>query len=190
MNTDPEVLCCMCVGSLISAGVCCLFGGSVSERSQGSKLIETTGPPTESPFSSASFSLPQFNSRAQLLLSIGWVQISASDSFNCLLGLWEGSSFLCVLHSLSNSVRPWDLPLSWIPVCGLSLDLVFLRRLSISMMHLALKKLKAPGCLEIRWGCGVLASTWRQCGWGGGVGCGAVRGWMGAAGNGVWSAKN
>jgi hypothetical protein len=38
MNTDPEVLYWMCVGGLISAGVCCLFGGSVFERSQGSKL--------------------------------------------------------------------------------------------------------------------------------------------------------
>jgi hypothetical protein len=24
--------------------------------------------------------------------------------------------FLWMLHSLSNSVRPWDLPLSWIPL--------------------------------------------------------------------------
>ncbi|KRY25428.1 hypothetical protein T03_6595 [Trichinella britovi] len=39
MNTDLEVL--------------YLF-----ERSQGSRLIETAGPPTGSPFSSASFSLP------------------------------------------------------------------------------------------------------------------------------------
>jgi hypothetical protein len=44
MNTDPEVLYCMCVGGLLSAGVCCLFGGPVFERSQGSGLIETAGP--------------------------------------------------------------------------------------------------------------------------------------------------
>jgi hypothetical protein len=43
---------------LISAGVCCLFGGPVFERSQGSRLIETSGSPTGSPFSSASFCLP------------------------------------------------------------------------------------------------------------------------------------
>jgi hypothetical protein len=30
---------------------------------------------------------------------------------------------------------------------------------------------------------------WRQGGWRGGVGCGAVGGWMGA-GNGIWSVKN
>jgi hypothetical protein len=54
MNTDLEVLYCMCVGGLISAGVCCLFGGPVFDRSLGSRLIETAGPPTGSPSSSAS----------------------------------------------------------------------------------------------------------------------------------------
>jgi len=58
MNTDPEVLYCMCVGGLISAGICCLFGGSVFERFPGSKLIETAGSPAGSPFSSAFSSLP------------------------------------------------------------------------------------------------------------------------------------
>ena len=43
MNTDLEVLYCMCVGGLISAGVCCLVGGSVSEISQRSGLVETAG---------------------------------------------------------------------------------------------------------------------------------------------------
>jgi hypothetical protein len=88
MNTDLEVLYCMCVGGLISAGVCCLFGGPVFERSRGSRLIETAGPPAGSP-QLLEFSLPQFNNRGQLY--IGWVQISASDSFSCLLGLLEGS---------------------------------------------------------------------------------------------------
>jgi hypothetical protein len=41
----------------MSAGVCCLFGGPVFERSQGSRLIKTADLPTGSPFSSASFSL-------------------------------------------------------------------------------------------------------------------------------------
>jgi hypothetical protein len=61
------------------------------ERSQRSRSIETACPPTESAFSSDSFSLSKFNNRGQLFLSIGWVQISASDSFSCLLGLLEGS---------------------------------------------------------------------------------------------------
>jgi hypothetical protein len=49
---------CMCVGSLISVGACCLFGAPVFKRSQGSRSIETAGPPTGLPFSSASFSPP------------------------------------------------------------------------------------------------------------------------------------
>jgi hypothetical protein len=48
------VLSCICVGGLISADVCCLVGGSVSERFQGSRLVETAGLPTGSPSSSAS----------------------------------------------------------------------------------------------------------------------------------------
>jgi hypothetical protein len=80
----------MCVGGFISAGVCCLFGGPVFERCWGCRLIETAGPSAGLSFSSASFSLPYFNNRGQLLLSIDWVQISASDSFSCLLGLLEG----------------------------------------------------------------------------------------------------
>jgi hypothetical protein len=45
----------VCVGSPISGGVCCLFGGPLSERPHGSRLIETAGPPTGLPFSSAFF---------------------------------------------------------------------------------------------------------------------------------------
>ena len=58
MNTDPAVLYYICVGDFISAGVCCLFGGQVFERSWGYRLIETAGLSTGSPFSSATFSLP------------------------------------------------------------------------------------------------------------------------------------
>jgi hypothetical protein len=43
MNTDPTVLYSMCVGGLISGGVCCLFGDPVFERSRGSRLIKTVG---------------------------------------------------------------------------------------------------------------------------------------------------
>jgi hypothetical protein len=58
MNTDAEVLYCMCVGGLISAGVCYLFGGPVIERSQASRLIEIVRYPTGLPFFSNLFSLP------------------------------------------------------------------------------------------------------------------------------------
>ena len=37
----------------MSAGVCCLVGGPVSERSQGSRLVETAGIPMGLPSSSA-----------------------------------------------------------------------------------------------------------------------------------------
>ena len=37
LSQELVVFCCICVGSLISAGVCCLVGGSVSEQSWGSK---------------------------------------------------------------------------------------------------------------------------------------------------------
>jgi hypothetical protein len=46
----------MCVLGLISAGICCLVGGPVSERSQGSRLTETAGSPTGLASSSASSS--------------------------------------------------------------------------------------------------------------------------------------
>jgi hypothetical protein len=57
------------------------------------------------------------------------------------------------------------------------------------MMYLTLKRLEAPGSLEVRrrgvYGhpCG----NW--VGRGVGVGCGAVGGWMGS-GNRIWSVKN
>jgi hypothetical protein len=86
MNTDPEVLYCMCVGGPTSAGVCCLFDSPVLERSWGSRLIETACPPTRLPFSSASFSLLKFNNRVQLLLFIGWVQIICIWLFQLLVG--------------------------------------------------------------------------------------------------------
>jgi hypothetical protein len=45
------------------------------------------------------------------------VQLSESDSFSCLLGLSGAvmiGPFLWAFHTLSNSVRPWGLPSSWI----------------------------------------------------------------------------
>jgi hypothetical protein len=79
----------VCVRSLISDGVCCLFGGPVFEISWGSRLIDTTGPPTGLSYSSASFSLSVIEHQ-ESAVSVHWVQITASDSFSCLLGLQEG----------------------------------------------------------------------------------------------------
>jgi hypothetical protein len=50
----PAVLCWIYVRGLISAGICCLTDGPVFEISQWSSLIETAGPPTELPCSTAS----------------------------------------------------------------------------------------------------------------------------------------
>ena len=41
--------------------------------------------------------------------------------------------FVWVFHSLSNSVRTWDLPLNWIPLLACHWTLLFLRLLSISI---------------------------------------------------------
>jgi hypothetical protein len=80
----------MCVGGLISAGVGYLFGGSVLERSQGSRLLKTAGPPTGLAFYSASFSLSQIQQQGSAA-SVHWLgQITKYDSFSCLLGLLEG----------------------------------------------------------------------------------------------------
>jgi hypothetical protein len=56
----------------MSAGMCCLVGGPVSERSRGSRIIETAGPPTELPSSSASFSLSLIQPQ-ELAASVHWL---------------------------------------------------------------------------------------------------------------------
>ena len=100
--TEPRpdrlaVLWCICVGVLILGGVCYLVGGLVSERSWGSRLIETAGSPTGLPSSSASSSSSLIQPQGSAALSISWVQISASDSFSCLLGLSLNLLFLRLL---------------------------------------------------------------------------------------------
>jgi hypothetical protein len=113
-----------------------LSGGPVFERSQGSRLIKTAGPPTESPFYSASFSLPQFSNRVQLLLSIGLVQITVSDSFRCLWGSSEGShdrSHFVSVPEPQKQCQTLGPPLELDPTLDLLLDLLFLRPLSISI---------------------------------------------------------
>ena len=47
MRPDKAVLCCVYVGGLRPAHVCCLVDCSVSERSQGSGLVEIAGFPME-----------------------------------------------------------------------------------------------------------------------------------------------
>ena len=47
------------------------------------------------------------------------------------------------------------------------------------MMHLTLKRLEAPGSLEVRWGGGWGHPRGDGVGWEGDVGCGALGAWMG-----------
>jgi hypothetical protein len=62
----------MYVGGLISAGVCCLFGGPVFERSRWSRLIEIADPSIGSTSSSASSSLPLIQPQG-LAASVHWL---------------------------------------------------------------------------------------------------------------------
>jgi hypothetical protein len=78
------------------ASVCCLFCGSVSERSPESRLVETADLPIGSPSSSTSSSL-------SLIQSLGTpssdhlLGVSASLSVSCLLDLLEGSCHAVLL---------------------------------------------------------------------------------------------
>ena len=70
---------------------CMLPGWCYSERSLGSRLIETAVPPTGSPSFSASSNLSLTQPQGVAASSFGWMQIFASDPFSCLLGFSEGS---------------------------------------------------------------------------------------------------
>jgi hypothetical protein len=102
----------------------------------------------------------QFNHRVPQLLSIGWVLLSASDSFKQLLGLSEGShARLQVHYIISNSVRTLDLPLSWISIwAGLSTSFC-----SVSSPFLSLQTRKISFRQEKFWvrafNCGRATST-------------------------------
>ena len=54
LRPEQEYVCCIGVGDLSPVPECCLVGGSVFERSQESRLVETAGLPMGSPTSSAS----------------------------------------------------------------------------------------------------------------------------------------
>ena len=113
LNPDLAVLYCMCVVGLISAGVCCLLGGPVFERSQGSRLrlrVLLQDHPSLQLLSTFSNSTPGVNSFGTLfeckylhltLPAACWVFRSA-----VMLG-----PFLWVLHSFSNSVKTWSIHL-------------------------------------------------------------------------------
>ena len=57
LRPDPGVLCCVCVGGAHISWLCCVVGGLLSERSQGSRLVDAAALLIGLPSSSPSFSL-------------------------------------------------------------------------------------------------------------------------------------
>ena len=77
------------IGSIISAGECGMVRVPISERSQGSR--ETAGPPTRSPFSSASSSLTLIQPQGSAA-STHWLGTNICIwHFQSLVGSFEGS---------------------------------------------------------------------------------------------------
>jgi hypothetical protein len=73
---------------LESAPVCCLVGGSISVRSQGSRLVETVALTLGLPSCSASSSFSLIQPKGSLA-SVHWLGVSICISLFCLLGLSE-----------------------------------------------------------------------------------------------------
>jgi hypothetical protein len=127
MNTDLEVLYCLCVGGLISAGVCCLFGDPVFDRSWGVQINWDCWSSYRNallPFPRLLSAFPYSTTEASCFCPlVGCTCLHLTLSTACWI-FWRIvmiHPFLEVLHTLSNSVRPWDLLLSWIlfgPVAG------------------------------------------------------------------------
>jgi hypothetical protein len=137
MNTDPAVLCCTCVGNLLSAGICCLVGGPVYERSQRSRLMrllvllqDLPPPQLLSAFPNSTAVVSSFCP----LVGCKYLHLILSAACWVFQRTFMLGPFLWLLHSQRHSVRHWDLPLSWIPLLGLSLDLLFFRVLSIPVI--------------------------------------------------------
>jgi hypothetical protein len=100
----------MCVGGHISAGVCCLVGGPVFERSQGSRLIEiaTTGLPSSS--AAFSISLIQWYGSAA---SVHWLGASICIwPFQLLVGSFRGIMTGHFVEYYTASVTVWGLGFS------------------------------------------------------------------------------
>ena len=67
------------------------------------------------PFSSASSSFPLIQTQGSLT-SVQWLGINICFCLSCLLGLLEDNhANLLFVSTPQHSVRPWNLPLRWIP---------------------------------------------------------------------------
>jgi hypothetical protein len=121
LRSDQAVLCCICVRSFISVGVCCLVGSSVSERSLGSRLAETSSLPMGSPSSSTSFRLSLIQPQGSPT-SVHWLCVSI---FFCLGQLlvgplrgqpWQTSIYkhtVVLVIALSHETSPLRWITSW-----------------------------------------------------------------------------
>ena len=117
MNIDLDVLYCMCVGDLLSAGVCCLLGGPVFERSRGHRLSETVSPPKNHPIPHLHSAFPNSTTGVSCFCPPAWckyLHLTLSAAYSVFQSLVMLGPFMWAFHNLSNSVRSQDIPLSLI----------------------------------------------------------------------------
>lgn len=98
LNPELAIWCCICVWGLISAGECCLVGGSNFVRTLGSRLIETVGPSTGLPSFSASFILSLIQLQGSPA-SVYWLCVNICIWLSFLLGLSEGGKYILLFVS-------------------------------------------------------------------------------------------
>jgi hypothetical protein len=67
--------------------ICCLVGGSVSDISQGSRLVESAGLPLGSPYSSASSSLSLIQPQGSLT-SVHWLECNKNLCLSQSAACW------------------------------------------------------------------------------------------------------
>jgi hypothetical protein len=104
---------------LISGGVCSFWPSSVWEISGSRlKLLVLLQDHPSSQLLSAFPNLTTGISSFCALAGCKYLHLTLSAACWAFRRAVMLGPFLCVFHSLSNSVRPWDLPLSWIPLCA------------------------------------------------------------------------
>ena len=83
LRTHLAVLCQICAGSLRSASVWCLVGGSVSEISPWYRFVETVAILIGSPSFSTSYSLIIFQPQGSITTFVGYKYLLLSQSAAC-----------------------------------------------------------------------------------------------------------
>ena len=119
LRPNHAVLCCICVEGLITAAwlyAACLVAQCL-ERSPGPSQLRLLVFPWDDLPPQIFPTFPKFNYGGSGLLSIGWVLVSASDPFSCLLGFSEGNHVPVCKHITAPLTMsgPWT-PVRWIPI--------------------------------------------------------------------------